>query len=184
MRQERWKPVVGYETEYEVSNLGRVRRTGRPRKGYPAHYILKQHHGATGGYPFVRLCRSGRQGKSERVHRLVALAFLGQPPHGYEVHHRNAIRTDARLHNLMYVSKSENCKIAFAMGHLTRFSGENNSHAKLSWRIVRSIRLLSPSLAPKRSKKRCNQIRCLARQYHVSDVTIYRILSKTTWNGH
>lgn len=68
---EIWKPVVGYEGSYEVSNLGRVKRT-RPAQGTRPGHILSPVVGKK-GYLQVKLLR-----KVVRVHRIVAKAFLGE----------------------------------------------------------------------------------------------------------
>jgi hypothetical protein len=65
---EIWKAVVGYETFYEVSNLGNVRST----RGC---YVLKLAD-AGRGYKFVTLCKYSNK-KTWFVHRLVLLAFVG-----------------------------------------------------------------------------------------------------------
>ena len=71
MKKEYWKPVVGYEGLYEVSNWGRVKsiKFGKER-------ILKQYIRC--GYYIVSLWKNGK-GKSYSVHRLVAEAFLEIP---------------------------------------------------------------------------------------------------------
>lgn len=46
----------------------------------------------------------------QTVHSLVALAFLGPRPEGYDIDHRNTDKRDNRLSNLEYVTKSENKK--------------------------------------------------------------------------
>lgn len=42
------------------------------------------------------------------VHRMMAEAFLGEIPKGYQVDHINRIRTDNRIENLRIVTPSEN----------------------------------------------------------------------------
>ena len=108
---EIWKPVVGYEGPYEVSDRGKVRsldrtviyKTGQTRhfKGQPLK--LKPHH----GYWRVELNRNGKCA-CFRVHRLVLAAFVGPLPEGKEVCHNNGNPGDNRLENLRYGTKSEN----------------------------------------------------------------------------
>lgn len=83
MNDERWLPVVGYEGIYEVSDHGRVRSVdhtdtyGRRRRGK----ILNQSQTTNGRYLCVDLYRGGKSTRRMmRVHRLVAQAFLGEPP--------------------------------------------------------------------------------------------------------
>ncbi|OZE77232.1 hypothetical protein CH305_18525 [Rhodococcus sp. 15-649-2-2] len=100
---EIWIGVPGYEGLYEASDLGRVRSLDRPiRRGQ----ILKQAE-TDRGYRVVSLSRLGKV-RQWRVHRLVALAFLGEETAGMEVCHNNGIPYDNRLCNLRYDSHSNN----------------------------------------------------------------------------
>jgi NUMOD4 motif/HNH endonuclease len=106
---EKWKPVPGFDWLYEVSSLGNVRGIAASTQ----KKILKKAKDRD-GYSVVHLCRLGRY-KSLRVGRLVALAFLGQPPADrLEVNHINHIRDDDRLCNLEWTSRRENMKQALA----------------------------------------------------------------------
>ena len=108
---EAWKPVVGYETYYEVSSLGRVRRL-------PKGNILK--HGVAGrGYARVTLSvNSVVRGKY--VHHLVADAFLGKRPTGADVCHINGDIFDPRLDNLRYGTRHSNMRDSLRHGtHLS-----------------------------------------------------------------
>ncbi len=62
-----------------------------------------------GGYLSVSLCNNGIQ-KTTKIHKLVAMAFLGQKGDGckFVVNHKNFIRTDNRSENLELVSMREN----------------------------------------------------------------------------
>ena len=105
MINEIWKPVVGYEGLYEVSNYGNVKalnfnRTGQERLMKP--HILKN------GYVQVEFKKDGER-KCFKIHRLVWEAFTGPIPEGMEVNHINEDKTDNRLRNLNLMSKVQNC---------------------------------------------------------------------------
>jgi len=103
---EIWRDVVGYESVYQVSNFGRVRRM-RATKGSAAGKVLKP---AThkNGIRHVNLCVNSRP-KSHSVHRLVALAFLGPPPtERHVVAHNDGNPSNNRLNNLRWATYSEN----------------------------------------------------------------------------
>lgn len=95
--RESWKPVVGYEGLYEVSNLGRIRRVKiiEPTK--------KKH-----GYMQVSLIdRNGVQ-KSFRVHRIVATAFIPNPENKPQVNHKDENPENNRASNLEWATAEEN----------------------------------------------------------------------------
>src|SRR5690242_12650358 len=77
-QQEEWRPVVGYEGLYEVSDLGRVRSLRISRVMSPGRGEER--------YPHLILYRD-KQPHIVSVHILVARAFLGPAPEGMEVHH-------------------------------------------------------------------------------------------------
>lgn len=105
---ENWKPVVGYEGLYEVSDLGRIkslRGDGR---------ILKEQKTRT-GYCQVWLYngmphQNGRKGKNYQVHRIVAEAFLENPNGLPEVNHINEDKSDNRAENLEWCTHIENSR--------------------------------------------------------------------------
>lgn len=91
---ETWCPIPGHEG-YEVSTLGQVRSGSR---------VLTQFlRGKKPGYLSVYL-----GGGSQFVHRLVLLAFRGEPQEGEETRHLNGDQYDNRLENLAWGTRSEN----------------------------------------------------------------------------
>ena len=103
MREE-WKPVKGYEGKYMVSNMGRVKSLNYKRTG--KEEILKASDNSY-GYLYVNLCKDGK-GKWYRINRLVAQAFLENPQNLPEVNHKNEDKTDNRVENLEWCSRSYN----------------------------------------------------------------------------
>ncbi|ALY07692.1 HNH endonuclease [Gordonia phage Howe] len=107
---EQWRPVVGWEGAYEVSDLGRVRSVDRTvyagggRTRHAAGKVLRPRTGAD--YLYVHLSRDGRP-INRAIHKLVAHAFVG-PPGGRDVLHQNGSCHDNRAENLRYGTKSEN----------------------------------------------------------------------------
>ena len=134
MKREIWKPVPGWTT-YAVSNLGRVKRLIAAR-GTSAHRVLKPHFWFTNYYAAClstplgnRKYRFGRY----LIHRLVMLAFVGPPPDPKMfVNHKNGIKTDNRLDNLHYVTRSENAQHASKLGLLKHPSPPCGEHSRMS----------------------------------------------------
>ena len=100
---EIWKPVPGYEHNYEVSNHGDVR--SRPRKA-TAGGVLNPTVGKA-GYLWIHLYSDGRR-ITRAVHQVVAAAFLGPRPMGQEVRHLDGDKQNCALSNLAYGTRSEN----------------------------------------------------------------------------
>jgi len=96
--QELWAEIPGY-ANYEASTWGQVRRKG-------AENPLKPHLEKNG---YLRM-RLGRNSPSLRVHRLVSLTFLPNPDDLPEVDHKNGVRTNNRLSNLKWASRSDNMR--------------------------------------------------------------------------
>lgn len=94
--EETYRPVMGFES-YQVSSLGNV----RGKWGVLRSYINNA------GYPTVKLSVAGRS-YSVRIHQAVMLAFIGPYPPGMEIRHLNGEKTDNRLENLQYGTRSEN----------------------------------------------------------------------------
>jgi len=115
---ELWKPVVGYEGLYEVSDQGRVRSLpGERWNGQAMHKfkgrILKLHTGANIYYHVV-LSKNGKV-KTCKVHQLVADAFLpscpgiqGKTRGLYHIDHINNSPIDNRAVNLQWLTGREN----------------------------------------------------------------------------
>ncbi len=135
MREE-WRSVVGYESNYQVSNLGRVRSIARRSL---AGKVLRPWEG--GEYRSVHLSQNGRV-KWVRVHTLVAEAFIGRRPIGSVVNHKNADKKYNVDSNLEYVSHGENIRLGFALKtrHVVRSDGKVFSSARAA-----GIALGSPS---------------------------------------
>lgn len=118
---EEWRPVVGFEGLYEVSNAGRVKSLARLRKGRGGHptavreRILKPSI-ATNGYPFLILSKHGRP-HNKNVHRLVAQAFCyGKSEEFNQVNHKDGNKQNNTASNLEWVTGGENLKHAWVTG--------------------------------------------------------------------
>lgn len=142
---EIWKPVVGWEGLYEVSDRGRMRSVDRLTvfqiKGVSATRfsrgkILKPR--MTGGYLRVNLCGSGGIIKHKMVHIAVLDAFIGPCPEGLQARHLDGNATNPRLGNLKWGTWEENAEDKRRHGRWQ--CGERHGMAKLKDGDVREIR--------------------------------------------
>ena len=114
---ETWKPVVGYEGLYEVSNQGRVRSLGRVKSYYNGRWsvwtqitmkpkTLKQKE--RGGYFFVTLIDNNSKRKEWGVHRLVAMSFAPGYEFGLDVNHKDENKKNNFASNLEWCTRLYN----------------------------------------------------------------------------
>ena len=98
---EEWKDIEGYDGDYQVSSLGRIRslKFGKSR-------ILKGRTDSD-GYPTLVLCKNERR-RSLRIGRLVAQAFLPDWDEDLQVDHINGVKTEDTVENLRMVTNTEN----------------------------------------------------------------------------
>ena len=104
---ERWKQVKGYEGRYEVSDHGKVRSLNyRMKKGVTK--LLRPARNSD-GYLNVHLYAEDG-GRTIKVHRLVAQAFLANPDELPEVNHKNEVKSDNRVVNLEWCERTYNTR--------------------------------------------------------------------------
>jgi hypothetical protein len=185
MDSEQWKPVVGFDGFYEVSDLGRVRSVDRVSTQRESHglmvtrrltgRLLRQKTRRDNGYCEVTLKAIGLGIKSRvcLVHRLVLEAFVGPCPSGQQARHfpdRNC--TNNRLANLAWGTPLENQ--ADRIIHGTTVNGEKSHLSKLSAIAVQEIR-----------KRLANgdRIRDVAREYKMNEATIGHIKAGRSWRA-
>ena len=118
--KEEWVDAVGFESFYEVSNKGRVRRKKGEtvyKDGRVARFsqtILKQGKDDK-GYHRVYLS-VGSVKKTVRVHRLVALSFIPNLESKKTVNHIDGDKSNNYVHNLEWMTNTENMRHAFEIG--------------------------------------------------------------------
>lgn len=165
-----WKPVVGYEGLYEISNMGNLKgliiskRFREPR-------ILTPTKNKFGYMRCPRLCGKNDRPKQPFIHVLVARAFLGPIPPSKEINHIDGNKAHNWVENLEYVTRKENMVHAVKNGLRDGIRrGNSHPHAKLSDDIVREIRGCDLS------------DRVLARKFNVSTVTIRNARIGALWS--
>lgn len=93
------------------------------------------------GYVRVALCKDDSI-KYKLIHRLVAESFIPNPENKSEINHKNGIKTDNRVENLEWATRSENQKHAYqilkayhAPAPLLNKFGKDNPKSKIVLQI-------------------------------------------------
>lgn len=118
---EIWKPVVGWEGFYEVSNMGRVRSITRIvhadihrvdgtywHQTYKKEGRILKTHDNGHSYLSVGLHGQGRKDKHVYIHIMVAKAFIPNPNNLPEVNHKDFNKKNNTVENLEWVSRKDN----------------------------------------------------------------------------
>lgn len=163
MKAGMWKTIEKYE-KYEVSRDGYIKnkRTGQILKSRPDK----------DGYSLVNLYTTGRKGHTQKVHRLVAQAFLPPDPNPErtQINHINGVKADNRFENLEWCTRSENTRHAYANNLLvSNIQPAITAHTKISDRDRREIIRMRSDGIP---------VKDIAKKYDVSLNTIYEICKK------
>ncbi len=108
---EIWKDITWYEWLYQISNFWRVKSLERYiinslwRKCFIKERILRIT--INKWYECINFTINNKT-HSKKIHRLVAKSFIINPENKSDVNHINWIKTDNRVENLEWVTKSEN----------------------------------------------------------------------------
>ena len=167
--QEVWKDVVGFESLYQVSNLGRVRvcdRVVQYSDGRVYNYkgkILNLFENKRRGYVYVNMRDINHNKQVYSVHRLVAQAFIPNPNNWPEVNHKDEDKTNncvenlewcTRLYNIMYGTlpqrRSESAKKC-TVGELNPMFGKK--HSEESRRKMREAAKYRPKVSDESRRK-------------------------------
>lgn len=149
-KDEVWRTIPTLE-HYEASTEGRIRAKARTitlegmwgptERALPARILRPQRH--TGGYTKHCLWHGGI-GSQHLTHKLILWTFVGVRPAGLEACHINGVKTDNRLRNLKWGTRSENQ--AHREDHGTGRVGKPNPTRHRSNEVVCLVRQLRPFL--------------------------------------
>ena len=165
---EQWKPVVGWEGWYEVSDMGRVRRVAPGRGVSQVGRVMTTALNPKTRYASVHLQRPGANARV-MVHSVVMQAHVGPRPAGCEVNHIDGNRANNRVTNLEYVTHRQNAEHAVRLRLIP--AGEDSASALLTAEQVRAIRELLPKFTNM----------ALGRIFKVNRETIRAIRTGRSW---
>lgn len=140
---EEWRPVVGFEKFYNISNYGRFKALRRWQNHFTGNMwrnerILKGNRECTGYIRYRIQNEAGKQRLYPASH-LVADAFIPKPENKLYIDHINTIRDDNRVCNLRWVTASENMHNPITMAKL-RVLYDRNTGIPLSEERRKKIR--------------------------------------------
>lgn len=128
--KEIWKDIDGYEGLYQVSNLGRVKSL--PRNGTVKTEKIMRLTRTPKGYLNVCLTKSKHQ-NPQRVHRLVAKAFIPNPYALPQVNHKDEDKTNNKVSNLEWCDNRYNCTY-------------NGREKKVATKLCRKVRCIETGI--------------------------------------
>lgn len=126
--------TIPHFPEYAISRNGQV--WSFPREGSSTFGMWRKSGKCGSGYLKISLWVDGQE-KTALVHRLVLETYVGLCPKGMEACHNNGIRTDNRLENLRWDTRSNNHQDK--KKHGTFLEGIRSPLAKLTEQDIRLI---------------------------------------------
>ncbi len=174
---EEWRTIPSHDN-HEISDFGRVRsktrqivrvRPGTKALRWLAGSLIRLHKDRN-GYVRVRITTDAIR-HTFAVHRLVMAAFVGADSR--DVNHKNGDKSDNRLANLEYATRSENIRHAFKTGLNKPSCGDKMPHAKLTAGDVRKIKL--------ELRDSTLRLRDIAEKWGVCKTTIANIRDAKKW---
>lgn len=173
---EIWKPVPGYGGHYEASSLGRIRSVDRVVvKRHRSGKLIQQRYAGRllapsapnkDGHLRVHIGFGGKR-VSVFVHRMVLLAFVGEPMPDQEACHRNGVASDNRSCNLRWGTHASNN--GDRVLHGTYDLGEDHAMAVLTEADVKAMRASGLGAA------------AAAKRFGISKSQAWRILTRKAW---
>jgi len=162
---EVWRKIIGFDGQYEISNLGNVRSNNKLSTDGRFFKGKKLAVYNSGSYLRVSTLR-------KPVHRLIAESFIPNPENKPCINHKNGIKTDNRIENLEWCTYSENVIHAYQTGLMKR--GSDNANSKINQIDATRMRKM---------KEQDLSTNTIIWFFEVSKDIVYSVLSKRSWNG-
>lgn len=148
-------------------NRGQISNYGN----YKNRFGVPLHGGTRHGYAMVYTGET-----QERVHRLVAEAFLPNPDNKETVNHIDGHKLNNSVENLEWATHIENMRHAYRTGLIVRVSGDKCHSSKLSNEKAAYIRKNYIKRDPEFG------LTGLGKKFGVSPTSILRVVNNVNWN--
>lgn len=166
---EIWKDIEGYEGLYRVSSIGRIMSSHRNKKGEGWQFLCG--YTDTKGYQRIGLYKNGLT-INQKIHRLVARAFIPNPENKAEVNHKDSDKQNNDVENLEWATLVENMKHAYDNGLIPAMIGRRNGRSKITEADVIIIRQMALTMDYKDIKK----------HFPINEATVHKIIKNKLWN--
>lgn len=173
---EEWKDIKGYEGHYQISNKGGVKSLRRevPHAKYGSRVVDSQELSpsfTTKKYLQVRFCVD-KVKTTEKLHRLVAQAFIPNLENKPCVNHKDGVKTNNLVGNLEWCTWSENTQHATELGLMPDNRGSRSYRSILTEEDIPIIRERLSNGDTSSS---------IGQDYGVSSAAIFDIKRKKSW---
>jgi hypothetical protein len=167
------KRLIRFE-DYEISNLGRIKRISNDRNWSNQTFVGKILNGGTHilGYRRVTLHTSDLKQYIVFIHRILAYSFLEVPNKSCEINHKDGRKWYNILSNIEFCSRSYNMRHSFQYGLSIPKIGSKNGNSILSEKIVTEIKLF---------RKKGISGNKLSKKFNINLSTIKNIISGRQW---
>lgn len=135
--EEIWVDIDGYESKFQISNRGKIKRSEYISRNGKGFYVLKEKlkicsYNAD-GYKIV-----GLRGRLFLLHRLIAKAFIPNPNNYPCVNHIDGNKLNNEISNLEWCTYSYNEKHAYTLGlKVGAFKGKSGYKHHSSKEVLR-----------------------------------------------
>ncbi len=175
--EEIWKPVIGYEGLYSISNTGKVRSDIKRNKSWIGK-ILKPHKcgNLKKPYHYIYLCKN-RIRKHRQISHLVAEHFIGPRPKGYQINHIDGGKLNNNIDNLEYITNLENIQHSWRIGLREPHKGVRGSKSNFAKLTEKNVLEIRQAYVPRKIT-----MIFLAKKFNVCENCINKIINRKTWN--
>ena len=177
--KEKWIPIIGYETKYELSNYGKVKSIKRLVNGRNLKPVTKKEkiivtNSLRKGYKYIELYNDKLERKKFSLHRLIAIHFIPNPNNYPQINHIDGNTLNNSIDNLEWCTASYNVRHALNTGLLVAKKGEECTQSKLTKQQVKDIYVLKSNGMTSKE---------ISKIYGVCFSTICDIFQGRTWKS-